>query len=130
MKRTHSTHEAPRKATDLPAALENINGNVLDDAILKKLVDPDVYYEFARCRATGVAMDRYSANELAKSIREWAQSKGCIGYSHWFSPIRGPIHGENLETFVGVDFETDRLCLLYTSPSPRDGLLSRMPSSA
>src|SRR5680860_1511182 len=24
----------------------------------------------------------------------------------------------------------DELCLLYTSPSPRDGLLSRMPSSA
>ena len=24
----------------------------------------------------------------------------------------------------------DQLCLLYTSPSPRDGLLSRMPSSA
>ena len=23
-----------------------------------------------------------------------------------------------------------RTCLLYTSPSPRDGLLSRMPSSA
>ena len=26
-----------------------------------------------------------------------------------------------------IDFE---VCLLYTSPSPRDGLLSRMPSSA
>ena len=25
---------------------------------------------------------------------------------------------------------TDKTCLLYTSPSPRDGLLSRMPSSA
>ena len=24
----------------------------------------------------------------------------------------------------------DESCLLYTSPSPRDGLLSRMPSSA
>ena len=24
----------------------------------------------------------------------------------------------------------DNNCLLYTSPSPRDGLLSRMPSSA
>ena len=24
----------------------------------------------------------------------------------------------------------DTVCLLYTSPSPRDGLLSRMPSSA
>ena len=27
---------------------------------------------------------------------------------------------------VGIIFS----CLLYTSPSPRDGLLSRMPSSA
>ena len=26
--------------------------------------------------------------------------------------------------------EAFRTCLLYTSPSPRDGLLSRMPSSA
>ena len=27
-------------------------------------------------------------------------------------------------------FDFGRICLLYTSPSPRDGLLSRMPSSA
>ena len=27
-------------------------------------------------------------------------------------------------------FEMETDCLLYTSPSPRDGLLSRMPSSA
>ena len=26
--------------------------------------------------------------------------------------------------------DVDQYCLLYTSPSPRDGLLSRMPSSA
>ena len=33
---------------------------------------------------------------------------------------------------IFVDYEDDILetCLLYTSPSPRDGLLSRMPSSA
>ena len=29
-----------------------------------------------------------------------------------------------------VAWEWDGACLLYTSPSPRDGLLSRMPSSA
>ena len=28
------------------------------------------------------------------------------------------------------DFGSLKGCLLYTSPSPRDGLLSRMPSSA
>ena len=27
-------------------------------------------------------------------------------------------------------YEITYVCLLYTSPSPRDGLLSRMPSSA
>ena len=31
---------------------------------------------------------------------------------------------------VPVEFEDKYVCLLYTSPSPRDGLLSRMPSSA
>ena len=34
-------------------------------------------------------------------------------------PLTGPV------AQVGKD-----ACLLYTSPSPRDGLLSRMPSSA
>ena len=31
---------------------------------------------------------------------------------------------------IDFRFTTFRFCLLYTSPSPRDGLLSRMPSSA
>ena len=30
----------------------------------------------------------------------------------------------------GLIFNPYNPCLLYTSPSPRDGLLSRMPSSA
>ena len=32
--------------------------------------------------------------------------------------------------FKGSRKSTPYACLLYTSPSPRDGLLSRMPSSA
>ena len=46
---------------------------------------------------------------------------------------------ENFSFDVVSDFDRQELvnaldqvksCLLYTSPSPRDGLLSRMPSSA
>ena len=33
------------------------------------------------------------------------------------------------QSLAGVGYDL-RACLLYTSPSPRDGLLSRMPSSA
>ena len=32
--------------------------------------------------------------------------------------------------FRGLEAYQSGFCLLYTSPSPRDGLLSRMPSSA
>ena len=34
-----------------------------------------------------------------------------------------------LRLIAGLE-EVSKGCLLYTSPSPRDGLLSRMPSSA
>ena len=37
---------------------------------------------------------------------------------------------ELTESEIKKRFESYKLCLLYTSPSPRDGLLSRMPSSA
>ena len=57
MSTTHPTHGAPAHPVALPSSLANLNGNVLDDAILMKLVDPDVYYAFARCRATGLPMD-------------------------------------------------------------------------
>ena len=49
------------------------------------------------------------------------------------------IFGENAKKMLeeangNVDAKTFQdngcICLLYTSPSPRDGLLSRMPSSA
>ena len=46
-------------------------------------------------------------------------------------PKIGKVKARRLMTEVGIA-EGRRLkgCLLYTSPSPRDGLLSRMPSSA
>ena len=34
------------------------------------------------------------------------------------------------QVMVTVENNDGQTCLLYTSPSPRDGLLSRMPSSA
>ena len=41
--------------------------------------------------------------------------------------------GENSEIFPNIwlrDHAKDEHCLLYTSPSPRDKTVSRMPSSA
>ena len=57
----------------------------------------------------------------------------AVGYAMWRT--RGEeIHVEDALSDAG-GAKTDGptpfdICLLYTSPSPRDGLLSRMPSSA
>ena len=42
---------------------------------------------------------------------------------------RGPL-GKRLNSAAESTIGDVDICLLYTSPSPRDGLLSRMPSSA
>jgi glutamine synthetase len=110
----HFTNESQNQSMNLPAALANINSKVLDDVILKKLVDPDIYFAFEKCRKTGHPMSKNDANALATSVREWAQSKGCVGYSHWFSPMRGPFHGEKVETFMDVDFDTGELIVNLT----------------
>ena len=53
-----------------------------------------------------------------------------------FSKIRKLTGVKNFFDADGLEYISDYLlerysdCLLYTSPSPRDGLLSRMPSSA
>ena len=71
----------------------------------------------------------------------------CINYAvaSNFEVIISHRSGETEDTFIadlavgtnagqiktGSMSRSDRIsCLLYTSPSPRDGLLSRMPSSA
>ena len=49
------------------------------------------------------------------------------------NPARRNALSENLLATIQSALDTaadDTACLLYTSPSPRDGLLSRMPSSA
>ena len=47
-----------------------------------------------------------------------------------YSDIKKEINKKDLSSIDFIVEERLKGCLLYTSPSPRDGLLSRMPSSA
>ena len=70
-------------------------------------------YPVARLRAGS------EANAIKRDLRRWKIKTDLITQS------------EKGSTPVILQYiKRDKDCLLYTSPSPRDGLLSRMPSSA
>ena len=77
-----------------------------------------------------VQVANYRNNEgkiVAQKIRFADKSFKFLG-----SPKEAGLYGQHLWREGGkmLVLTEGELCLLYTSPSPRDGLLSRMPSSA
>ena len=60
--------------------------------------------------------------------RDFLDSSGKFQKSNWINlrkEVLSKTYSDSNEAYDAI-----RDCLLYTSPSPRDGLLSRMPSSA
>ena len=55
----------------------------------------------------------------------WAISSNCTGIE-----MMKTKYGSACKAVPGYDVKIIKSCLLYTSPSPRDATLSRMPSSA
>ena len=83
--------------------------------------------ELARTGASGGGGKNLLYNskmEVAQRGTSFSGSTGVVRLiDRWHTPIGSGFH---LDTTI----TQSTTCLLYTSPSPRDGLLSRMPSSA
>ena len=74
--------------------------------------------------ATALKMDIVTVQH-ASSVVGWYFHAGMIA-----RVLDVSIHTLLYVYLRGADKDLHWYCLLYTSPSPRDGLLSRMPSSA
>lgn len=96
--------EVGRFKPSIPVQLHNINRAVMDDCVMRRELDPDVFKKFEAAKNTGAELDKPTKKAIAKSVRDWATRHGAVGYTHWFSPIRGPQAGTKLETFLSVDF--------------------------
>ena len=78
------------------------------------------------------------SDELFKIVLPFTYSDGdqllCFlenGDGGWFATDDGGAFSHAFDLGVNLDSENRiETCLLYTSPSPRDATLSRMPSSA
>ena len=83
--------------------------------------------------ASPVALDDFATVATGQTINIDVLSNDLLGNStNRVAFVTQPQQGSTSVNRDGtVSFTADpSACLLYTSPSPRDGLLSRMPSSA
>src|SRR5664279_598765 len=70
--------------------------------------------------------------EIAKLTRELDLARRRLSKTEAALDIMGKARAllDEISESADTDSRPFKRCLLYTSPSPRDGLLSRMPSSA
>ena len=66
--------------------------------------------------------------EIACRVIKTAKQMGIKTVAVFSDADRNALHVQMADEAVNIG--PPPACLLYTSPSPRDGLLSRMPSSA
>ena len=74
------------------------------------------------------------AEKMAINLLKYEKDLSLMGNANSSVIVVSGVNGVGKTTTIGklgkYFKDNNRSCLLYTSPSPRDGLLSRMPSSA
>ena len=73
---------------------------------------------------TGLRIDAVSSEQTVVSVPGGWRTQNPYGTMYW------AVQGMAAELSTGIVPTCISRCLLYTSPSPRDATLSRMPSSA
>ena len=123
------------KPQDSEKALEEITSHA--KSILQKLDLPFKVVQLCSGDVGFSASKTFDIEVWMPSQEKYREISSCSNFSDFQarrSKIRFKENGKNhfVHTLNGSALAVGRtlICLLYTSPSPRDGLLSRMPSSA
>ena len=77
-----------------------------------------------------LGVKRVTEEQIAKWKRERDYHLPYFYNTGWSEVAVRQVSGTPVELSLPAQLAGAYTCLLYTSPSPRDGLLSRMPSSA
>ena len=76
--------------------------------------------------ALALVIESFPLFIVARFITGLLEGNGSVARAMLADKLEGDLRRKALSWLNGAFY----ICLLYTSPSPRDGLLSRMPSSA
>jgi glutamine synthetase len=76
--------------------------NQFSDKVMHELLPKDVYRKLRDTIRRGSKLDMAIAHSVAHAMKEWAISKGCTHFTHWFQPQTGST-AEKHDSFLEFD---------------------------
>lgn len=78
---------------------EIYGSNVFNRHIMRTMLPKAVYKAVLRCLDHGERLDANHADIVANAMKDWAISKGCSHFTHWFMPMTG-LTAEKHDSFL------------------------------
>ncbi|MEW6060544.1 MAG: glutamine synthetase III [Bacteroidota bacterium] len=77
--------------------------NIFDLPKMQQMLPKNAYEKILSVINKGEKLDKDTANIVAIAIKDWAISKGCTHYTHWFQPLTG-FTAEKHDSFLDYDY--------------------------
>ena len=93
--------------------VETFGENVFDNETMKSMIPTEVYAKLRNVIDYGEDLDRKTADVIAKAMKDWALSKGCTHYTHWFHPLNG-VSAEKHDSFLHPSDEDGKFIISFS----------------
>jgi glutamine synthetase len=77
--------------------------NIFDLPKMQQMLPKNAYDKIVNVIQRGDRLDKDTANIVAIAMKDWAMSKGCTHYTHWFQPLTG-YTAEKHDSFIEYDY--------------------------
>lgn len=64
-------------------------GNVFTGRVMREYLSDEAYKSLMNSVKNATKLDRRMADQIASSMKAWAEEKGVTHFSHWFQPLTG-----------------------------------------
>ncbi len=87
------------RETAKSAPFENFGCNVFNAKVMRDCLPKKVYEAVMRTKTLGTPLPKDAADAVANAMKDWALSKGCTHFTHWFQPMTG-VTAEKHDAFL------------------------------
>jgi len=83
---------------------EKFGSCVFSRKVMKESLPYPIYRKWKETVKKEGLLDRETADAIAHAMKEWAISRGCTHYTHWFQPMTGST-AEKHDSFIEPDYD-------------------------